>query len=66
MSSSVKYKVVGSRYRVYVGILFYFYLATLTYSPKSYVFDKLLLNHVGLHLVVILAVHLVIFCAGWV
>ena len=29
-----KYKVVGSRYRV--GILFYFYLATLTYSPKSY------------------------------
>merc|ERR550534_258784 len=33
MSSSVK--VVGIRYRV-IGILFLFYLATLTYSPKSY------------------------------
>ena len=33
---------------------------------KLWVFDKLLLDHVGLPLVVILAVHLVIFCAGWV
>ena len=30
------------------------------------VVDNLLLEHVGLPLVVILAVHLVIFCAGWV
>ena len=29
-------------------------------------FDKLLLDHVGLPLVVFLAVHLVIFFAGWV
>ena len=29
-------------------------------------FDNLLLDHGGLPLVVILAVHLVIFCAGWV
>ncbi len=35
MSSSVKYKVVGIRYRVSVFYL-YFHLATLTYSPKSY------------------------------
>ena len=33
---------------------------------KLWVFDKLLLGHVGLPLVVILTVHLVIFCAGWV
>ena len=33
---------------------------------KLWVFDKLLLDHVGLPLVVVLAVHLVIFCAGWV
>ena len=33
---------------------------------KLWVFDKLLLDHVGLPLLVILAVHLVIFCAGWV
>ena len=33
---------------------------------KLWVFDNLLLDHVGLPLVVILAVHLVIFCAGWV
>ena len=32
---------------------------------KLWVFDNLLLDHVGLPLVVILAVHLVIFCAGW-
>ena len=54
MSSSVKYKVVSSRYRKY-------------YSPKSlWVFDELFFDHVGLPLVVILAVHLVIFCVGWV
>ena len=35
MSSSVKYKVVGIRYRVKVFYL-YFHLATLTYSPISY------------------------------
>ena len=29
-------------------------------------FCELLLDHVGLPLVVILAVHLVIFCAGWI
>ena len=33
---------------------------------KLWVFDKLLLDHVGLPLVVVLAVHLVIFSAGWV
>ena len=33
---------------------------------KLWVFDNLLLDHVGLPLVVILAVHLVISCAGWV
>ena len=32
---------------------------------KLWVFDKHLLDHVGLPLVVILAVHLDIFCAGW-
>ena len=32
---------------------------------KLWVFDNLLLDHVELPLVVILAVHLVIFCAEW-
>ena len=41
------------------------YLATLT--PKSFGFvDNLLLDHVGLPHVLDLAVHLVIFLAGWV
>ena len=31
-----------------------------------WVFDSLLLDHVELPKVVIVAVHLVIFCAGWV
>ena len=33
---------------------------------KLWVFDNLLLDHVGLPLVVVLTVHLVIFGAGWV
>ena len=33
---------------------------------KLWVFDKLLLDHVGLPLVVVLAVHQVIVYAGWV
>ena len=32
---------------------------------KLWVFDNLLLDHVGLPLVVVLTVHLVIFGAGW-
>ena len=58
MSSSVRHKVVGFRYRVKV-FYFYFHLATLTYSPKKlWVVDNLLLDHVGLRQVVTVAVHL--------
>ena len=35
-------------------------------SYKSWIFDNLLLDHVGLPEVVIVAVLLVIFCTGWV
>ena len=46
-----KYKVlgIGHRYSIFISI-----------KPLR-VFDNLLLDHVGLHQVVILAVHLVIF-----
>ena len=35
-------------------------------TGEFWVFDNLLVDHVGLPQVVIFAVHLVIFCAGWV
>ena len=71
-------KVLSSHVTLYEQLLLSTWLPLMSFFPKRsplghpdilsqklWAFDNLLLDHVGLPLVVILAVHLVIFCAGW-